>query len=294
MRTFILGGTGLLGCALSTRFRDEGCRVTTAARHGADLCVDARDADALARVVGDERPDVLINAAADVDLAHCERDPAGAFAVNARPSEVLAPLCERIGCRYVYVSTDHFYTGHGDARHAEDAPVTIVNEYARTKRAGEELALAAAGALVVRTNIVGFRAIPGPTTFVEWAIDSMRRRAPVTLFDDYFTSSIDIYSFAGLLWRLIALRPSGIVNLAGGDVSTKKAFVEALASAFWLDCRNASAGSVRSIDGVRRAESCGLDCARAERMLGTAMPGLGDVVGVLARHAPAGLSGGGT
>ncbi len=55
------------------------------------------------------------------------------------------------------ISTDHYFCGQGDLKHDESAPVTLLNEYARTKYAGEAFALTNPEACVIRTNVVGFR-----------------------------------------------------------------------------------------------------------------------------------------
>ncbi|HEX6751719.1 MAG TPA: saccharopine dehydrogenase NADP-binding domain-containing protein [Longimicrobium sp.] len=60
-RVIVLGGTGFFGAAAAAMLRDAGLSVTTAARRGADLAVDAQDRDSLRRAF---RPgDVVLDAA---------------------------------------------------------------------------------------------------------------------------------------------------------------------------------------------------------------------------------------
>ena len=76
----------------------------------------------------------------------------------------------------MYVSTDHYWQGDGRLLHAEDAPIQLVNEYARSKHAGERFALSGSGpSLALRTNIVGVRGWKGRPTFAEWAVGAIRR-----------------------------------------------------------------------------------------------------------------------
>jgi dTDP-4-dehydrorhamnose reductase len=164
--------------------------------------------------------------------------------------------------------------------HNETAPVQLVNEYARSKYAGEAASLDLANALVVRTNFTGPRGWPQPT-FFEWAADSLRGHLPMTLFDDYFTSTIDAAALARALFDLIQKKAAGLLNVASRQVASKKQFVEALARAMSIDLDRATSGSVKNLS-VPRAESLGLDVSRAEAILGYALPDLTSVAASLA------------
>jgi hypothetical protein len=60
-RVVVLGGTGFFGAAAAAALRDAGLPVTTAARHNADLAVDAQDGDSLRHAL--RRGDVVLDAA---------------------------------------------------------------------------------------------------------------------------------------------------------------------------------------------------------------------------------------
>ena len=142
------------------------------------------------------------------DLAACEADPAAAYAVNARAVAILAESCRTHGCRLVQVSTDHYFTGDGAGLHDERSPVRFLNDYARSKFAGEAFALSLPNALVLRTNITGFRGWPDKPTFAEWSFTTITQGMPITLFDDSDTSTMDAHGFARALltfsWKMLA------------------------------------------------------------------------------------------
>lgn len=283
-RLLILGASGMLGQALISQCRRRGREAIGIARRAhplVDRPLDVLNDAALAQAIADIRPEVVINAAAQVNLAACEADPGAAYRINARLPALLAELSRRHGFHLVQISTDHFFTGDGAAPHDESARVRLVNEYARGKYAGEAFALSAPDAWVLRTNLVGFRAAAGQPTFVEWALDSLIRRQPMTLFTDYYTSSIAVRLFADILLDALPLRPTGLYNLAAREVFSKRDFVAALARGFGLDAGACAAGSVADLSGARRAESLGLDVRRAETLLGRRMPGLSDTIASL-------------
>lgn len=283
-RLLILGASGMLGQALVAEGRLGGWETIGVARRShqaVDRQVDVLDDAALASLVRETRPDVLINAAAQVNLTACESDPGGAYRINARLPALLARLADDQGFYLVQISTDHYYTGDGAVLHAEGAPVRLVNEYARSKYASEAFALTNAQALVLRTNLVGFRGDPGQPTFVEWALDSLLRQQPMTLFSDYYTSSTHARTFANLLLGILPARPSGLYNLAAAEVSSKYQFVMALAHAAGVSVGACIEGSVSHLEGAPRAESLGLDVGRMEALLGSSLPRLSDTIASL-------------
>jgi dTDP-4-dehydrorhamnose reductase len=280
MRILLFGATGLLGQALARVAARRGDAIVGVARRGADRAVDLATAGDIAPLIAAETPDLVINAAALTNLDACEADPKAAHAINAGAVGSIAEACRNLAVRFIHVSTDHFFTGDRDRPHAEGAEVVLVNEYARSKFAGEALAMRDSAALVVRTNLTGPRGWAQPT-FFEWAADALTRRLPMTLFDDFYTSTIDADTLAAALLDLADARAAGRLNVASRQVSHKKEFVQALAGALGIQLDWATTGSVRGAS-VRRAESLGLDVSRAEAILGYRLPDLPAVAHSLA------------
>ncbi|MBA4801471.1 MAG: sugar nucleotide-binding protein [Euryhalocaulis sp.] len=280
-RWLVLGGSGTLGRAISAEIRQRGDSVVTAARRGADLPVDIRQTNWLSGALEAVKPDGIINSAAIVDLKACEADPELAHAVNAAPVGDLARWSRETGGALIQISTDHYFDGDGDAAHDEDAPVTLLNEYARSKFAGEEYALEAPGALVVRTNVTGHNPGRETPTFADWAAASIRERRRLTLFEDFFTSTIDAESLAAAVLDLHAAGASGVLNVASSDVSSKWEFVHDLAAAMGIVLDWAERGTARGMTPPR-ALSLGLDVRRAEAILGRPLPDLLEVCAALA------------
>jgi len=271
MAILLFGATGMVGQAIAAEAGRRGRAVIGAARHGSDRSIDLCQADAITAAIHAVAPELVINAAAITSLDACEGDPGRAYAVNARAVAVMATACRAAGSGFVQVSTDHFYIGAGSRLHAETDRLTLVNEYARTKYAGEAFAHLAPGALVVRTNVTGMRGWPGQPTFAEWALDALMRRAPLRLFEDYHTSTIDTVDFAQALFDLLASGASGVINLAAGEVASKRRFVQALARSLGIVLDWDEPASVCEL-ATPRAESTGLDVGMAENLLGYRLP----------------------
>jgi len=90
-RIAVVGGSGQLGSALREAF--AGRELVTPSH--AEVPFD--DAAALARLLDETRPDVLINCSAFHNVDLCERDPAPAFAINALAVDRAAEACAARG-----------------------------------------------------------------------------------------------------------------------------------------------------------------------------------------------------
>lgn len=270
----------MLGQALLAEAGERSLRAAGAARSGADHACDLTDAAAVTALVAALAPKWVINAAAMTDLNGCEADPGLAYRVNAGAVSILAEACRTTGSRLLQVSTDHFFSGDGAAAHGEVSPVRLVNDYARSKFAGEAFALALPGALVLRTNITGFRGWAGKPTFAEWLIGAIEGDEGLTLFEDFWTSTIDARAFARAALDLAAAGAAGLLNVASRSIANKRMFAEAMARALGRDLTRARPGSVAGLP-VRRAESAGLDVRVAESILGRPLPDLDAVIAAL-------------
>lgn len=274
----LIGATGLLGKALIRELRSRDIPVVGVARSEADLCLDIQNDQALKEAIHGQKFSVMINACAIVNHQLCESDPGLAYRVNARPCTLLADLARETGAYYIFVSTDGFYHGHGRNKHTEQDNIVLLNEYARTKYCGERLTLLNSQSLVVRTNIVGFSGRPSQPTFVEWILQSIASNSFMTLFEDYYTSSLTVAHFSKALCDLLGARPSGVLNLASSEVSSKAEFIKKFLEVFGLSYSHFRTGSVNELKGAKRADSLGLDVTRAQNLLGYRLPNLDEVI----------------
>jgi dTDP-4-dehydrorhamnose reductase len=140
MRVLIVGAGGQLGLDLADAYADHDVVGLTRAE------LDIGDEAAVATVVHDLRPALVVNAAAWTDVDGCESDPDRAHRVNALGPWWLARACERQGATLVHVSTDYVFSGErppGTAAGArgwtEFDPTSPINVYGRSKWAGEQL-----------------------------------------------------------------------------------------------------------------------------------------------------------
>jgi dTDP-4-dehydrorhamnose reductase len=104
------------------------------------VSLDITDADAVARVMEEVRPDAVIHCAAwtAVDLAEDEDKVEKVRAINAGGTDHIAKACKALGCKLLYLSTDYVFDGQGTEPWQPDCKdYKPLNVYGQTKLEGE-------------------------------------------------------------------------------------------------------------------------------------------------------------
>jgi dTDP-4-dehydrorhamnose reductase len=208
----VTGGAGQLGSALQAALAARGETFFAPSHAELDICDGAQ----LARTVAQRAPRVVVNCAALTKVDTCEREPALAARANAEAVAELARACGSIGARLVQLSTDYVFAGDAQRPVREDDAPAPRSVYGRTKLAGEQAALAAPGALVVRTSWVYGRGRNFPAAILAQA----REGKPLRVVADQRGRPTYAADLADAILRLVAADVTGIVNFANdGEAS---------------------------------------------------------------------------
>jgi dTDP-4-dehydrorhamnose reductase len=213
-KILITGGGGMLAHDLRTALgRRKDVQVVAPTR----AQLDVTNAEHVRGVMASYRPTIVFNCAAFTKVDLCETDPR-AQAVNADAVAVIAASCAKSGARLVHVSTDFVFDGEKGSPYVEEDRTNPLSAYGRTKREGEEGALEAPGALVVRSSwLFGNR---GPN-FVEAMLKQAEEgKKTVRVVSDQVGRPTATTDLAEALLALADARISGIVHYANaGEVS---------------------------------------------------------------------------
>lgn len=133
MRWLITGGAGMLGTDLAAEL--EARDIEYVALGSKEL--DVTDAEAIAELITDVRPDVVANCAAYTAVDAAEEDEPSAFAVNAVAPQLLAHAANEVGATFIQFSTDYVFGGDAETPYEVDEPLNPLGAYGRTKAAGE-------------------------------------------------------------------------------------------------------------------------------------------------------------
>lgn len=126
-------------------------QVTPVTRENLDLT----DADAIRGLIRDQRPDMVINAAAYTAVDGAESESGLAFRINAAAPGVMAEELSAIGSLLVHYSTDYVFDGEAKRPYRETDATAPSGVYGASKLAGEQ-AIVASGCdhVILRTSWV--------------------------------------------------------------------------------------------------------------------------------------------
>ncbi len=238
-RVLVMGGTGLLGQYVVrealARHHDVLATVRgDAARPslGTRIPLDLADSHAIAQVVANAKPDLVVNAAAITDVDRCEKRPKDAQRINATAVGELAHAAAKAGAGFVHASTDYVFDGSGPA--AEETPPRPLSVYGRTKLEGEHLALSShPEALVLRLSAVfGWNRISERSNSVTWILTRLDSGLDVPLFQDQRITPTYARTAAEAAFDLWERKRSGLYHVACKDCLTRVEMGRAVAEVF--------------------------------------------------------------
>ena len=276
-KALVFGSTGLLGRAFLKQLKNCNIEPIGVARSNANYCINLLKMDTLTRIISESNVDLVINCAAIVSLIECEKNPIKAKKINSDLVYVLARACSKYDKKFIHISTDHFYINDKKLLHKETDEIKIVNQYAMTKRIGELNALRFDDSLVVRTNITGLRGINSKPTFFEWLYSSLINKSEISLFTDFYTSTISAELLAKYSIIASNLGLKGLINIASSECISKKDFALLLAKNLSTKFEYFKDSSVSELE-LKRANSLGLDCTKVEKVLKIKMPDADQVI----------------
>ena len=133
MKIVVTGVRGQLGFDVVLELEKRGHEVV-----GIDVSeLDITDDAAVTEFFEATRPDALIHCAAYTATEKAEEEPDVCRKVNAEATNNLALMCQRIGAKMLYISTDYVFDGEGDKPFSVDDRIAPLSVYGKTKYEGE-------------------------------------------------------------------------------------------------------------------------------------------------------------
>lgn len=134
MKILITGAHGQVGSELVVQGQSLGFDVVATDREQLNIT----DESAVTAFVNQQRPDLIINAAAYTAVDQAETDQALAYAINAEAVKYLAESAKSLDIPLLHISTDYVFDGSKSKPYVEDDLINPVNLYGASKRKGEE------------------------------------------------------------------------------------------------------------------------------------------------------------
>jgi len=255
MRTVLLvGASGQLGTDLRLSAPDAVNLV--AFTHGE---LDVLDLEQVKRVVAEVRPEVVVNAAAYVDVEGCETDRERAFAVNAYGVRNLVEA----GARIVQISTDYVFDGSARRPYVEEDRPDPINVYGESKLAGEVFAH---GHLIVRSSgLYGVAATRAKGNFVRTMLRLGRERGEVSVVTDQVLTPTNTADLAPAVWRLVEGGAIGVYHATNAGECSWFEFAKAIFELSGMDVAVKPTDTATLNYKARRPAYSVLDSSKLER-----------------------------
>ena len=188
------------------------------------------------------KPDCVIHCAAITNVDFCEFNPSVAYEVNGEATRRLVRAVSP-NCLFVYISTDGLFSGQRSlvTENELPSPRTV---YGRSKLHGEwNVQLISRRHLIVRTNFYGWSS-GRKTTFVEWLYRALEQREKITLFEDFFFTSLYVMDLVERIAALIEGGHQGLFHLTGAERVSKEEFGRQLADLAGFSLENVQRGTL--------------------------------------------------
>ncbi|MEY3022196.1 MAG: hypothetical protein RIS86_1394 [Planctomycetota bacterium] len=187
--------------------------------------LDIGDPAAVSAALDAIRPELVVNAAAYTAVDRAESEPDLADRVNHRAVSRLAEACASRGIRLVQVSTDYVFDGRSPVPYRPDDATNPQSVYGRTKRDGERAALAAPGALVVRT---AWLYAPRAGNFMHTMLRLLAERDEIRVVADQVGTPTLASGLAVAIWDLAARGVAGVHHWTDAGVASWYDFAVAI------------------------------------------------------------------
>lgn len=286
MDVFVTGTSGLLGSNVVAEATDRDFSVA-GSYHSTQPAfdiplrqLDVRDTTSFVELVDELNPTAVVNCAAMTDVDGCETQSKRASEINGRAPGNLAAACDDRGIDFVHVSTDYIFDGDSTDRYREDSEPNPLQEYGRSKLAGERTVRSAHNSpLIVRPSFIYGVNRSGSASELEgfpaWVRSQLETDQSVPLFTDQRVTPSRARSTASTLLELLDANATGTYNVAARSCVTPYEFGAEVTEQLGYSDDMLTENSLADVDhpAERPSNTC-LSVEKVEQRLDRAQPSL--------------------
>lgn len=214
MKALIIGG-GFVGKNLADYFKAP---FTSTSGEGKSIKLDIKDRKKTKAVIEKFKPDVVINASGLTSVDQCELNRADAMEINGTAVENIVNACDKIGAKFVQISTDYVFSGK-KGNYSEDDSPNPINYYGLSKLIGEEEAMKHGDAIILRISTPYGKNQSKKVTFQDFVAKSLKEGKAVDIVADQYTSPTYIGDIPKAIEQLYNYKQKGIFHLGSSRIS---------------------------------------------------------------------------
>ena len=207
-RIVILGGGGMLGCDLAAACRRHRLVADVFDLPDFDITNDRQLAEAV------EGTKTVINCAAYTDVDRAESEAELAYKVNAEAVGRLGTLAKGNDIWVLHISTDFVFDGSGARAYTETDNPNPINEYGRSKLAGEQLLVESRCRHCIMR--IEWTYGLGGNNFVTKLISLAKQGKRLRVVDDQIGAPTATTEVAEAICTLVRKKGEGLLHFANG------------------------------------------------------------------------------
>jgi dTDP-4-dehydrorhamnose reductase len=227
-KVLLIGAKGQVGQELQVTLSRLG-EVMSISRDELDLT----NSEKISQLIAEIHPDYLVNAAAYTAVDKAESESDLAYAINAIAPKTMAKIADKIGTKFLHISTDYVFDGRQNTPYLETDFTNPLSVYGQSKLLGEEyIKNLNSNAIILRTAWV--YGSYGKSNFVKTMLRLGKEREELKVVCDQVGSPTWAKDIAEAITGLLinADTPSGIYHFTNSGVGswfdlTKAIFEEA-------------------------------------------------------------------
>jgi len=258
-RIAILGGRGMLGADLARICRQEGFDVKVFDLPEFDITNSQQLKEAL------DTAKTIVNCAAYTNVDGAESEAELAYQVNAEAVGRLGALVREANAWLLHVSTDFVFDGRLDRPYVETDTPNPINEYGKTKLAGEQL-LGQSGCHHCIMRIEWTYGAAG-NNFVTKVIKHAKTDRELKVVDDQIGSPTATTEVAKVICELLRIKPTGVFHFASAGYVSRYEMAKFIFDNLSIDVTLLPCKTSDYVSAAVRPLNSRFDCSKIEALL---------------------------
>ena len=255
----ILGGRGMLGTDLAEICGQEGFDVKVF-----DLPeFDITNSQQLKEAVGSTK--IIVNCAAYTNVDGAESEISSAHQVNSEAVGRLGAFVKEAGGWLLHIGTDFVFDGRLDRPYVETDHPNPINEYGRSKLAGEQL-LRHSGCRHCIMRVEWTYGQAGHN-FVTKLVQHAKTEKVLKVVDDQTGSPTSTTEVARVICKLLRVKPEGLFHFASSGYVSRYGMAEFIFDKLSMDVNLLTCKTSDYASAAARPLNSRFDCSKIEALL---------------------------
>jgi dTDP-4-dehydrorhamnose reductase len=281
MKILVTGANGLLGQTIVRQLLEKKYDVVATGR-GPDRAevtpssptyyksIDITDGPAIEHFILEQKPAVIVHAAAMTQVDQCELHKQECYNINVTATRFIIDAAKAVNARFIFVSTDFIFDGNDGPYKESDEPAPV-NYYGSTKMVAEKAVMESGLDYAIARTILVYGVVPatGRTNIIGFVRQHLEANQPIKMVTDQVRTPTFVDDLARGIILIIEKNGRGIYHLSGEEEMTPYDIAIETAKYFGLNEELIAKSTSEEIkQPAVRPPKTGFDISKAKKELG--------------------------